>query len=599
MDSNKEKENIQNTLKALQEKSQYIEKLLEKGNDVIIFQFGSHSIKFGFANQMLPQKINTILGYYRNKTGENVWDIDYSKLEKLDPEIEKLEQFLKNKGNLKGETTKAASYKVKQKNRIEIPPGFKNFKFDTLNPKEVYFEDQVYVHQNNPNFVIRHPIRYGSFNQSEDYTYDDIVRDIEKLIMYILRKKLNLDQRDFSKYSIILIVPDVFHRGQIKSIINIFMRKLAFRRIYLHQESVLATFGTCISQACVVDIGSDKINICCVDEGVIIPQTIVRKFYGGRDIDVFLHALLTKKGAYSYMNKNVKCDIRYMCDMQQIEGVKELASSYIQNDDLTNIIYEGTLIRERPETLLVTYCDAFVTCHAAYFHSHILNSIKHRDPKTEDYFNYSSPYFDSYFDTEDYYEEPGQTIAYGLSLLASRTGESNPPQQKDDSDKMQDEKKSKMLTMDNLDEIMDPFTLQDLDHLICLSISQIPEGELRKKIANCILICGGGCQTIQTVDEIEDRLIETFSLYDPSIDRVEVINPLNREVPPFAASWVGGTVIQRLDSMKELWITRAKWLGEVEKDDDEEDPLEKKIRKDRGYESCGVKLLREKLPFLW
>jgi actin-related protein len=69
---------------------------------------------------------------------------------------------------------------------------------------------------------------------------------------------------------------------------------------------------------------------------------------------------------------------------------------------------------------------------------------------------------------------------------------------------------------------------------------------------------------VQTVDEIEDRLIDTFSTYDPTIERVEVINPINREVPPFAASWVGGTVIQRLESMKELWITRAKWVMDYE-----------------------------------
>ena len=140
--------------------------------------------------------------------------------------------------------------------------------------------------------------------------------------------------------------------------------------------------------------------------------------------------------------------------------------------------------------------------------------------------------------------------------------------------------------------------MQDLDHLICFSISQVAEVDLRKKMANFILICGGGCQVLNTVEELEDRLINTFSLYDSNIERVEVINPLNREVPPYALSWVGGTVIQRLDSMKELWVTRAKWLGDVEKDE-EEDGADKKIKRDRGSDSCGVKLLREKLPFLW
>lgn len=157
--------------------------------------------------------------------------------------------------------------------------------------------------------------------------------------------------------------------------------------------------------------------------------------------------------------------------------------------------------------------------------------------------------------------------------------------------------KTRLTLENNVREVMDPFTMQDLDHLICFSIDQIGDLELKKKMANFVLIVGGGCHVLGTVEEFEDRLINTFSLYDMSIERVEVINPLGREVPPDSVSWVGGTVIQRLDSMKELWVSRAKWLGEVEKDEEEDG--EKKIKRDKGSDSFGVKLLREKLPFLW
>jgi hypothetical protein len=44
------KESMQNTIKNLQARSQHIEKLIEKGNDVLIFQYGSHSIKYGYAS---------------------------------------------------------------------------------------------------------------------------------------------------------------------------------------------------------------------------------------------------------------------------------------------------------------------------------------------------------------------------------------------------------------------------------------------------------------------------------------------------------------------------------------------------------------------
>ena len=52
---------MQNTIKALKERSQHIERLLEKGNDVVIIQYGSHEIKYGLANQSYPQKIKNLI----------------------------------------------------------------------------------------------------------------------------------------------------------------------------------------------------------------------------------------------------------------------------------------------------------------------------------------------------------------------------------------------------------------------------------------------------------------------------------------------------------------------------------------------------------
>lgn len=58
---------------------------------------------------------------------------------------------------------------------------------------------------------------------------------------------------------------------QIKNLVDMILRLCGFKQIYIHLESVLACFGLNQQSACIVDIGSDKINICCVDEGVILP----------------------------------------------------------------------------------------------------------------------------------------------------------------------------------------------------------------------------------------------------------------------------------------------------------------------------------------
>jgi actin-related protein 8 len=38
-----------------------------------------------------------------------------------------------------------------------------------------------------------------------------------------------------------------------------------------------------VHSACVVDIGATKTTICCIDEGIILPKSVIKKNYGGND----------------------------------------------------------------------------------------------------------------------------------------------------------------------------------------------------------------------------------------------------------------------------------------------------------------------------
>ena len=58
-----QKQTMENTIKSLVERSQIIERQLEKGQKSIVVQIGSHSIKMNFANHMTPIRIRNILAY--------------------------------------------------------------------------------------------------------------------------------------------------------------------------------------------------------------------------------------------------------------------------------------------------------------------------------------------------------------------------------------------------------------------------------------------------------------------------------------------------------------------------------------------------------
>lgn len=81
---------------------------------------------------------------------------------------------------------------------------------------------------------------------------------------------------------------------------------MKFKSLFIHTESVMATFAMAMSTACVVDIGSSKISVCCIDEGILVPKSIIRKHYGGDEINEMFYRLITRsKGGLHYFPKSM------------------------------------------------------------------------------------------------------------------------------------------------------------------------------------------------------------------------------------------------------------------------------------------------------
>jgi actin-related protein len=62
---------MQNTIKNLQAKSEYINKLEDKGSKALVLQLGSHTIKLGFANEKAPFTMRPFIAYKKSKTYES------------------------------------------------------------------------------------------------------------------------------------------------------------------------------------------------------------------------------------------------------------------------------------------------------------------------------------------------------------------------------------------------------------------------------------------------------------------------------------------------------------------------------------------------
>ena len=82
------------------------------------------------------------------------------------------------------------------------------------------------------------------------------------------------------------------------------------------------------------------------------------------------------------------------------------------------------------------------------------------------------------------------------------------------------------------------------------------------------------------IETLEDRLIQVAEKFDSAIERVEVIDyEGKRDVRPLFLQWIGASVLPKLESMKDLWITKERWLNDItwvlpdnpEEDDNESD----------------------------
>jgi actin-related protein 8 len=80
---------------------------------------------------------------------------------------------------------------------------------------------------------------------------------------------MKLPQQNYKHFSSILVIPDSFCKIHVRYMINMIFN-LGFKSVFVHLESVMATFAMALPTAVVVDIGSTKTSVCCIEEGIII-----------------------------------------------------------------------------------------------------------------------------------------------------------------------------------------------------------------------------------------------------------------------------------------------------------------------------------------
>lgn len=151
---------------------------------------------------------------------------------------------------------------------------------------------------------------------------------------------MNLSPDKIKHFFCVLVLPDNFVKHHVRYILDMLFCKLRFKSIFVHTESVMASYAMAAQSACVVDIGSQKISVACVEEGSIIPKTMIKRNFGGDDISELLLRLIQRKESLHYFPKKVFYPLSYPYHRMLLEFVKESHCSMQQEQqrELVKII---------------------------------------------------------------------------------------------------------------------------------------------------------------------------------------------------------------------------------------------------------------------
>ncbi|CCM00587.1 uncharacterized protein FIBRA_02623 [Fibroporia radiculosa] len=143
-------------------------------------------------------------------------------------------------------------------------------------------------------YVVKWPFYCGKLNTRDYSSIQLALNDIETLLRVTLKERLGIDERAITvhDYSVVLVIPDFYDRSYVHAMVRMLLVSMGFKQLCAQQESLAATYGAGISNACVVDMGATKTSIACVDDGLVLSDTRMSLNMGGDDITEFLYVLL-------------------------------------------------------------------------------------------------------------------------------------------------------------------------------------------------------------------------------------------------------------------------------------------------------------------
>ncbi|KAG4079545.1 hypothetical protein HA402_010377 [Bradysia odoriphaga] len=552
-----------------------------QAQQIIIIHPGSFNLRIGRASDLNPHRILHAVAR-RRKPGGHVYSDSFlptsiAKSKELLQELEDcriqvshtLQSCLQSDGRRRYATP---PQQISAFNRRSTPDIVVEKSEDWLHPNlETVFGEEILDLDPNGEYNVHFPIRRGEFNLHSNVggSLTCVLADLQEIWEYVLQCKMDIKLSDLHSYKAVLVIPDIYHRGHLKELMNLMLTKIGFGSCFFVQDHVAATFGAGLGYACVVDVGDQKTSVSCVEDGISHPNTRVRLEYGGADVTQTFHWLL-QKCAFPYK----ECDEKMPQDAMLLKSLKEDFCHV--NLDICGS-QEKSFKISQPGKSQVVYTlqvgDECIVAPLSLFHTELLGvtGVKKEAKVQKTAAHQTDP--EDCFDAE-YLRETGRKGAKEQMDQIQIDGTVLPTNENPEEDIVVDtlEVEREMKPFDK-EFVLPGGQIIGLDQAVLQSIERCPNDELKRKMYGCILVVGGGMKFIGIGKWLQNRV----GLQIPYLYRSEHLDIVTspKEMDPAMTAWKGAAVMSCLESAPELWIQGAEW------------------------QKHGLRILREKAPFMW
>ncbi|EDV27788.1 uncharacterized protein TRIADDRAFT_53825 [Trichoplax adhaerens] len=416
----------------------------------------------------------------------------------------------------------------------------------------------LYIEESEP-YELFWPIKFGQINRHKGISgsVTAIFSDLADIWKAAIEGYLDIPATDFENYKALVLIPDIYDRSLFKHYADLLLNTLGFSGMFLYQESVAASFGAGFPSACVVDIGDQKASICCIDDGISIPETRLRISYGGKDITRCFYYLLDKiyfpyrdLSPYNHLDliliKHLKEDLCHLDPTIPGGAIHDFIVAKPDCDELHYSIRLGDELLQAP---------------LALFYPSLMGIIDEDIITTQP----SVP-----FDSEDIMDDPSL-----LESTQSQSGKVGPKSSSANQSNSATPTPETPQTANSLSNNLSDKNIVSIDQAIVYSIDSCPTDELKKKALSSILLVGKGFMFDNAAfflqARIRSKLPTGLKKYAEQIDVTGKV----RDMDPGVVAWKGAAVLSCLDSAQELWISPEEW---------------NKYR---------IQILRERSPFVW